>query len=265
MLELAKGWFPKLGLFEAQSDPDKELQRIAWLHLISGLCGALIAALGNIDVLQGISGNNTIPLTGSPNLHRWTSCVTAGLMASAGSAFWNHVLDFVKAAKVQREQAAIATVATNRARNLLDVSHPESFALATTGTHTAAFAVSQLTAPIQAKGCAISLDPGTNNWVAKTGPISLKLGNITGAVALVKQNCFVTFGCNSESPKITVNATADTLTFTADKPGCYAITISSFVGKNASADLVEDCGAGLPILHIQAPDGAIQTITIQVS
>jgi hypothetical protein len=36
----------------------------------------------------------------------WLSWIISGLLVSGGSAFWNHVLDILKAAKVQKEQLA---------------------------------------------------------------------------------------------------------------------------------------------------------------
>jgi hypothetical protein len=44
------------------------------------------------------------------NTANWMSWAIGGLLVSGGSAFWNHLLDILKAAKVQREALANAAV-----------------------------------------------------------------------------------------------------------------------------------------------------------
>ena len=39
----------------------------------------------------------------------WSVCIVTGILASGGSAFWNHLLDILQAAKVMKEQAAYGT------------------------------------------------------------------------------------------------------------------------------------------------------------
>jgi hypothetical protein len=39
----------------------------------------------------------------------WMGWIISGFLVSGGSAFWNHVLDILKATKVQKEQLANST------------------------------------------------------------------------------------------------------------------------------------------------------------
>lgn len=43
----------------------------------------------------------------------WLSWLVSGILVSGGSAFWNHLLDILQAAKVQKEQIANAAAALN--------------------------------------------------------------------------------------------------------------------------------------------------------
>jgi len=71
-------------------------------HLISFVVGAAVVALSGQNPL-GFHGL----LAGVPGLSQWQNWVNwlvSGLLVSGGSAFWNHALDIIQAAKVQREQ-----------------------------------------------------------------------------------------------------------------------------------------------------------------
>ena len=70
----------------------------------------LIAIVSGLLVVV-FSGHNplSVPNPGAPfnwsNRLDWLNCVASGLLVSGGSAFWNHVLDILKATKVDKEQA----------------------------------------------------------------------------------------------------------------------------------------------------------------
>ena len=118
MVEVLKDWFPNAYWFKTNSDPTKESRRIAWIHLIAGLFGGVVAWVGKLQVLPELGASG------------WKQNILAGLLASFGSAAWNHLLDLLKATKIRQEQAAIDAVATTQKKNLLDDVHPASFSLA---------------------------------------------------------------------------------------------------------------------------------------
>jgi hypothetical protein len=124
MVEILKGWLPNLWLFKTNPDPTREAQRCACIHVLSGCCGALVAGLSHVNVLA--IGDKA---AAAPS---WISYAVAGLLASAGSAFWNHALDIIKASKIKQEQGAISAVDTNSQRHLVVTAHPASIALAMT-------------------------------------------------------------------------------------------------------------------------------------
>jgi len=137
MIEILKGWFPNFYLFKTNGNDTKESRRIGTINLLSGICGYAIARVGDLDVYAMIGGHS-----------KWAEAgyILAGVLASFGSALWNHLLDLMKAFKVQKEQAAIQSVAATQKQNILSDVHPSSFSLAmssplelsTTGTSTAA-------------------------------------------------------------------------------------------------------------------------------
>ena len=79
------------------------------------------AAIQTISIVSGIfvtsfSGLNPLNVPqfeafGWRNPHDWMSWLIGGLLVCGGSAFWNHILDILQAAKVQKEQAANAGAA----------------------------------------------------------------------------------------------------------------------------------------------------------
>lgn len=81
------------------------------------------AAVQSIAILSGVfvtafSGLNplNVPLFKPfewSNHANWMSWAIGGVLVSGGSAFWNHLLDILKAAKVQREALANAAVGDN--------------------------------------------------------------------------------------------------------------------------------------------------------
>lgn len=83
-------------------------------------CGAIqtFAILSGMFV-TALSGLNPLSIPGAQpfqwgNHADWLSWLITGILVSGGSAFWNHLLDILKAAKVQKEQLAnIAATAAN--------------------------------------------------------------------------------------------------------------------------------------------------------
>ena len=68
--------------------------------------------------VSALSGQNPIGVPGFAAYqwasHRdWASWVLSGILVAGGSAFWNHLLDILKAAKVQKEAAANAALGAN--------------------------------------------------------------------------------------------------------------------------------------------------------
>ncbi len=57
-----------------------------------------------IDLIELGSGGKC--LTAFDIRKDWACWLVSGILVSGGSAFWNHLLDIVKAAKVQKEAAA---------------------------------------------------------------------------------------------------------------------------------------------------------------
>ena len=84
-------------LFEPCKTQNAENVRCAFLYLLSAAIGGLIAGFSNVNVLPG-------------SQHPDLSYAVAGLLASGGSAFWNHALDLMQAAKVAREEVTAALV-----------------------------------------------------------------------------------------------------------------------------------------------------------
>ncbi len=77
------------------------------IQIVAILSGMLVTALSGLNPLN-------IP-DAKPfdwgNKADWLSWVISGILVSGGSAFWNHLLDILKAAKVQKEQLANSAAA----------------------------------------------------------------------------------------------------------------------------------------------------------
>ena len=104
VVEILKGFSRKL-----REDPDPRVdpqgkgaarRRLA-LQAIAALVGAFAAVtIGPQYFLK------TIPDRDYASPTRWIASLFLGLMASGGSAFWNHALDIVGAIKNAKEQVA---------------------------------------------------------------------------------------------------------------------------------------------------------------
>ncbi|MFP5234323.1 MAG: hypothetical protein ACLGSD_00350 [Acidobacteriota bacterium] len=126
IVEILKGLFPGLWLFEPRTG-NPEARRCAAIHVLAGLCGVFVAWASGIDILT-LLGMSRSPNGGSAS--HMLGYAIVGLLASGGSAFWNHVLDILQAAKVQREQQATAIVASAGLQAQTSASTPTQPAIA---------------------------------------------------------------------------------------------------------------------------------------
>jgi len=70
-------------------------------------------AIASGALVVGMSGLNPMSMPGfepykPDRLADWLCWLVTGLLVSGGSAFWNHLLDILKATKVEREETASA-------------------------------------------------------------------------------------------------------------------------------------------------------------
>jgi hypothetical protein len=96
--------------FTPQEAGNKELTRSAAIHILSAFVGGIIAGVGHIAI---IGSWDTSSLLAATNL---TNLLLAGLLSSGGSAFWNHVLDILKASKVKKEVEAKVAIANSESK-----------------------------------------------------------------------------------------------------------------------------------------------------
>jgi hypothetical protein len=248
MVEILKGWFPNFYLFASKSDPTQEMRRGAFVHVLAGICGAIVAWLGHLDVFAGI-GSGSVP--------SWATYAGAGLLASGGSAFWNHALDLLRAVKVNKEQTAIRAVATNQQQNLLSSAHPDSLALAMSG--------SQLSFDnsVGPAGCVIQPDPSTGGFKAPSGTLAFKLNVQQGSFNFVPTNCSVKDPSNKNVPF--KQATPGLLDFTAATPGAYTLTVLYQFTPGSKAQLLENCPQAQPLDNLDSTVSIPTIYPIQIS
>jgi hypothetical protein len=80
------------------ADANSEQLRCAVLYILSMLVGCVIAAFGHIAIIGTWNGSDALSNAGN--------VAVAGLLSSGGSAFWNQILDLLKAIKVKKEVEA---------------------------------------------------------------------------------------------------------------------------------------------------------------
>ncbi|HTS35507.1 MAG TPA: hypothetical protein VMH04_07550 [Candidatus Solibacter sp.] len=101
VLEILKGFIPAL------STPRVALKaeyiRVAILHFLSVSIGSIASGLGHVDLFQRVGGAQA---QASGTLSLYTGYIICGLLAAGGSAFWNHLLDIIKAVKIKDESGA---------------------------------------------------------------------------------------------------------------------------------------------------------------
>jgi hypothetical protein len=115
VVEVIKGMLPTFWLFAVNSNPASEARRCAAIRFLSGIVGGVTAKVSGVDLLSYIhSGTAATSATTATALgHKVVAFTMAALLTSAGSAFWNHALDILKATKVNKEQLAIAASGAN--------------------------------------------------------------------------------------------------------------------------------------------------------
>ena len=95
-------------------NPMEKERRLSWLasdwftQLVAILSGILVVALSGTDPIGSLglsSSHLNLPHVGW-GLTKWFPLIMAGILVSGGSATWNHILDILKAAKVQKETDA---------------------------------------------------------------------------------------------------------------------------------------------------------------
>jgi hypothetical protein len=99
VVEILKGIFPPLS---KTWSGDWEYGRFAALHVLATLAGAGVAYAAQSQIAT------QVPMLDF-KAHPYVGYAVIGLMASGGSAMWNHALDIVQAMKIK--QVAANTVA----------------------------------------------------------------------------------------------------------------------------------------------------------
>ena len=107
VIEILKGMLAKYWLFREDTESSKEQKRCALIHILSALIGCVIAGLGHIAIIGSWNFEHYLDNTGNVLL--------VGLLSSWGSAFWNHILDILKAMKVDKEVKAKLALVEHKA------------------------------------------------------------------------------------------------------------------------------------------------------
>lgn len=114
--QIAKQWLTGTSWLTPKGQPPP----VFVTHLIAFVSGVLVAVLSGqnpIGYPKFVTFENWAQW-GAWAKSDWISWLLSGILISGGSAFWNHALDFVKAAKVQKEQAVNSTLSTINARTI---------------------------------------------------------------------------------------------------------------------------------------------------
>ncbi|RXH56691.1 hypothetical protein [Granulicella sibirica] len=249
VIEILKGWLTNFWLFKTNPDSAKEAQRIAFIHVLSGICGALIAACGKLTVLPNVPADS------------WLSWMIAGLLASGGSAFWNHALDLVKATKVTSEQGAIAAVNVNEKQNLLVEAHPASFARTMdAGSSSSVWQQEAIASSL----CVVKVDPDTGSYKAPAKQsFALKLQVTSGSFNFVPSQCTAQDASGKDVPLSGV--TANRLVFPASPADSYKLLIAYEFSPGSEAELSEDCVRAVVLDYVDGTVAVPRIYTIQIS
>ena len=78
----------------------------AFSQTLAILSGIAVVGISHVDPLHIVNNWGYWGQGHVPHFGRWVSILSTGLLASGGSAFWNHLLDILKATKVNMEQTA---------------------------------------------------------------------------------------------------------------------------------------------------------------
>ena len=95
--ETIKQWLGPI--LTAHLSPARYAGVVQTIAIASGILMSAASGLNPINIPQARPFDWT-------NKADWLSWTITGILVSGGSAFWNHLLDILKAAKVQREQLA---------------------------------------------------------------------------------------------------------------------------------------------------------------
>jgi len=98
IIEIVKQMLPAKWLVDAWPAA-QEPRRQALLQAMAGVVAGVIAWLSHDQIAA------MVPANMAPFLH-WPAYVLLGAMCSAGSGFWNHILDIFRAMKIEREAKA---------------------------------------------------------------------------------------------------------------------------------------------------------------
>ena|SRR5258708_2110463 len=98
VVEIIKGMFPDT--IAHAKEGNAEFQRCAWIRLMSATIGSGIAYISHLKLFEH----------DCPDLWPRIGCaLLLGFLSAGGSAFWNHLLDIVKASKIKDEVDAKKT------------------------------------------------------------------------------------------------------------------------------------------------------------
>ena len=102
-----------------REDPDPRLDREGTISARRHMVLQMLASLSGGVIAYVIGPQNfvaSLPEASHGSLLRITSSLLLGLMASGGSALWNHALDIVGAIKKVKEKAALDSVGPKQLR-----------------------------------------------------------------------------------------------------------------------------------------------------
>jgi hypothetical protein len=118
VVEVIKGMLPTFWLFAVNANPASEARRCAAIRFFSGIVGGVTAQVSGVNLLTYVHSSATATASNTTTAsqilwHKVVAFTVAALLTSAGSAFWNHALDILKATKVNKEQVAILASGAN--------------------------------------------------------------------------------------------------------------------------------------------------------
>ena len=248
MVELIKGWWPNKWLFTTQPNQIEESRRCAWLQCLAGLCGLLVAIASKTDVFKMIGTGWSDQGNSLTHYLYWTgSYVIVGLLASGGSAFWNHALDLIKASKIKQEQAAIDAVAVNQQEGRIDSKHPSYFEMSLQLPKTVTPPETAPSTGAAIKTCVIQPDPASSGFLAKVGTIGLTLTQTTGSFNFDPLGCSVTLGATNVPLS---QKTTNLVEFVATQPGLYTLNVQYVVTPGSTSQLKENCTTNLVLRYL---------------
>lgn len=246
VVEMLKGWFPGFPLFKPLSDPQKESQRIAFMHLLSGVVGSIVAAVSHVNVFSLLPVVKPADPKPVETLgHMILSYIVCGLLASGGSAFWNHALDIIKAVKVQQEMKQVQQEAEGSSTNLKNSTQKE-------------LPMSTATKPavignLEAATCHMTPNPapgpGLPDINATAGNLVFVLLPVKNIITFDPGNCQVVDESGTVVP-FNPAITGTSFGFDAVAGKTYTATGLFLAEGDSEARLAENCAAQTPFLTV---------------